>query len=84
MKSVMSWQYVPIWCHVIFTVLLLRGTNRHEFHHMNLASELPFWLVRDGLIRAYPPLEGQTRCDALIIGGGISGALVAMNWWGVA
>jgi glycine/D-amino acid oxidase-like deaminating enzyme len=44
---------------------------------MNLTSELPFWTVRDGLLRVYPPLENDIRCDALIIGGGISGALLA-------
>ena len=44
---------------------------------MNLTSELPFWTVRNGLIRIYPPLERDLRCDALIVGGGISGALLA-------
>lgn len=44
---------------------------------MDLTSELPFWTVRNGLIRVYPPLERHLRCDALIIGGGISGALLA-------
>ena len=44
---------------------------------MNLTSELPFWFIRDGLIRSYPSLEGKTRCDALVVGGGISGSLLA-------
>ena len=44
---------------------------------MNLTSELPFWTVRDGLMQVYPPLESDIRCDALVIGGGISGALLA-------
>jgi glycine/D-amino acid oxidase-like deaminating enzyme len=43
---------------------------------MDLTSDLPFWTVRNGLIRVYPPLEQDLRCDALIIGGGISGALL--------
>ena len=44
---------------------------------MDLTSELPFWTVRDGLLKVYPPLERDVRCDALIVGGGISGALLA-------
>jgi glycine/D-amino acid oxidase-like deaminating enzyme len=44
---------------------------------MDLTSDLPFWTVRNGLIRVYPPLAEDVRCDALIVGGGISGALLA-------
>jgi glycine/D-amino acid oxidase-like deaminating enzyme len=44
---------------------------------MNLNSDLPFWTVRNGLMRVYPTLERDVKCDALIIGGGISGALLA-------
>ncbi len=33
--------------------------------------------MRNGLLQVYPPLEKDVRCDALIIGGGISGALLA-------
>jgi len=44
---------------------------------MHLRSDLPFWTVRNGLIRVYPPLDTDIRCDALIVGGGISGALLA-------
>ena len=44
---------------------------------MDLTSDLPFWTVRDGLLKVYPPLESDVRCDALIVGGGISGALLA-------
>ncbi len=44
---------------------------------MNLTSDLPFWTVRNGLMRVYPPLTGDIRCDALVVGGGISGALLA-------
>jgi hypothetical protein len=33
--------------------------------------------VRNGLLQVYPPLNSDIRCDALIIGGGISGALLA-------
>jgi glycine/D-amino acid oxidase-like deaminating enzyme len=44
---------------------------------MNLTSDLPFWTVQNGLMRVYPPLEKNIHCDALVIGGGISGALLA-------
>jgi glycine/D-amino acid oxidase-like deaminating enzyme len=44
---------------------------------MDLTSDLPFWTVQNGLVRVYPPLNEHIRCDALVIGGGISGALLA-------
>ncbi len=44
---------------------------------MNLTTDSPFWTVKDGLICVYPPLLQSIRCDALIVGGGISGALLA-------
>ena len=44
---------------------------------MDLKSGYPFWAVRNGLGAAYPPLERDARCDLLIIGGGITGALFA-------
>jgi len=44
---------------------------------MNLHSEHPFWSVQSGLIHAYPPIENDIRCDAVVIGGGITGAVVA-------
>lgn len=44
---------------------------------VDLTSDLPFWTVQNALLRIYPPLERDLKCDALIIGGGISGALLA-------
>lgn len=44
---------------------------------MDLVSDHPFWAVKNGLLRAYPALEGDADCDVLILGAGISGALVA-------
>src|ERR1700679_4202837 len=44
---------------------------------MNLTSDLPFWTVRNGLICVYPALDADIRCEALVVGGGISGALLA-------
>ncbi|QOW22257.1 NAD(P)/FAD-dependent oxidoreductase [Novilysobacter avium] len=44
---------------------------------MDLKSGYPFWAVKNGLMHAFPPLQNDTRCDVAIIGGGISGALIA-------
>ncbi|MES2885027.1 MAG: FAD-dependent oxidoreductase [Pseudomonadota bacterium] len=44
---------------------------------MDLKSGYPFWAVRNGLMTAFPRLQKDTRCDVLIIGAGITGALVA-------
>jgi glycine/D-amino acid oxidase-like deaminating enzyme len=44
---------------------------------MDLLSDQPFWLVRDGLLHVYPPLENDERTDVAIVGAGITGALIA-------
>ncbi len=44
---------------------------------MDLKSGYPFWAVRNGLMHAYPPLAQALRCDVLVVGGGITGALIA-------
>jgi len=44
---------------------------------MDLTSPAPFWLLRNGLGAAPPPLPGNARCDVVVIGAGITGALVA-------
>jgi len=44
---------------------------------MNLTSSHPFWSVNNGLLENYPSLQHDAMCDAVVIGGGISGALVA-------
>jgi glycine/D-amino acid oxidase-like deaminating enzyme len=46
---------------------------------MELVSGYPFWLIKDGLPYQYPKLAGNSRCDCVIIGGGISGALTAYH-----
>lgn len=49
----------------------------HGWLEVNLTSDLPFWIVRNALLQTYPPLGEDLSCDALVIGGGISGALLA-------
>jgi glycine/D-amino acid oxidase-like deaminating enzyme len=44
---------------------------------MDLTSGAPFWIIRDGLPAVYPRLTRDRACDVAIIGGGITGALVA-------
>ncbi|MDR6403728.1 MULTISPECIES: FAD-binding oxidoreductase [Chryseobacterium] len=44
---------------------------------MNLKSNEPFWLLKNGLIASYPSLKSNEECDVLIVGGGITGSLIA-------
>lgn len=44
---------------------------------MDLKSGYPYWAVKNGLMHAFPPLERDLRCDVAVVGGGVSGALVA-------
>ena len=46
---------------------------------MNLTTGYPYWLINSGLPAAYPKLEETLKTDVLVIGGGISGSLVAYN-----
>jgi glycine/D-amino acid oxidase-like deaminating enzyme len=44
---------------------------------MDLSSGYPFWLIRYGLPYDYPQLQENLKTDVLVVGGGISGALVS-------
>lgn len=44
---------------------------------MDLKSNEPFWLVKNGLLASYPSLKKDADCDVLIVGGGITGSLIA-------
>lgn len=44
---------------------------------MDLKSGYPFWAVKNGLMRTFPALDTDIQCDVAVIGGGITGALVA-------
>ncbi|MGV8932520.1 MAG: NAD(P)/FAD-dependent oxidoreductase [Luteimonas sp.] len=44
---------------------------------MDLKSGYPWWAVRNGLMHAFPPLQQDLRCDVAVLGGGITGALIA-------
>ena len=53
------------------------GGSSDPTHPMDLKSGYPFWTVKNGLLHAFPRLRGDLRCGVAVIGGGISGALVA-------
>lgn len=40
---------------------------------------MPFWLIKDGLKFSYPKLDHNIRTDIVIVGGGITGALVRFH-----
>ncbi|MFZ4927498.1 NAD(P)/FAD-dependent oxidoreductase [Chryseobacterium sp. Mn2064] len=44
---------------------------------MDLKSNEPFWLLKNGLMTSYPSLKSNEECDVLIVGGGITGSLIA-------
>ncbi|TXF79409.1 NAD(P)/FAD-dependent oxidoreductase [Chryseobacterium sp.] len=44
---------------------------------MDLKSNEPFWLVKNGLLASYPSLKADEECDVLIVGAGITGSLIA-------
>lgn len=46
---------------------------------MDLRSGHAFWLIRNGILNAFPPLEKNLRCDVVVVGGGITGALVGYH-----
>src|SRR5688572_29024784 len=56
---------------------MLRRPSRCEHPEMDLTSPAPFWLLRNGLGVSPPPLPGNARCEVVVIGAGITGALVA-------
>lgn len=44
---------------------------------MDIRSNEPYWLVKNGILHSYPSLKTDINCDILIVGGGITGALMA-------
>src|ERR1700753_4346639 len=64
---------------------LLRGsiecdataTSSRDPTTMDLKSGYPYWAIKNGLMYAFPRLEADAACDVLIIGAGITGALIA-------
>ncbi|WP_347372781.1 FAD-dependent oxidoreductase [Aequorivita sp. Q41] len=46
---------------------------------MDIRSNEPFWLVKNSLLESYPSLQKSLATDVLIIGAGITGALMAFK-----
>lgn len=44
---------------------------------MRLRSNEPYWLVRNGLLHTYPSVHADVQADVVVIGSGITGALIA-------
>ena len=46
---------------------------------MNLRSANAWWLIRSGILADYPRVNADVRCKVAVVGGGITGALVAQR-----
>lgn len=46
---------------------------------MKLRSPETYWLLKNGLSYAYPSLKEDVECDIVVVGGGITGALMAFQ-----
>jgi glycine/D-amino acid oxidase-like deaminating enzyme len=46
---------------------------------MKIRSPETYWLLKNGLTRSYPSLKEDIECDILVVGGGITGALMAFQ-----
>lgn len=46
---------------------------------MDLRDGIPFWPSRDGRQFEFPALAGDVSCEVLVVGAGITGALVALE-----
>ncbi|WP_226341455.1 MULTISPECIES: NAD(P)/FAD-dependent oxidoreductase [unclassified Halomonas] len=44
---------------------------------MDLKSGYPFWAVKNGLLKTFPQLTRDQQSEVVVIGGGITGALIA-------
>ena len=44
---------------------------------MDIRSNEPYWIIKNALLNSYPSLKKDVSCDVLVIGGGITGALLS-------
>lgn len=44
---------------------------------MKLRSPEAFWLLKNGILNSYPKLQENTQCDIVVLGAGITGALIS-------
>src|SRR5687768_3578663 len=46
---------------------------------MKLRSKEPYWLLKNGILQSFPTLHRNLNCEILIVGGGITGSLMAFQ-----
>ena len=46
-------------------------------YSVDVQSGYPWWAVRNGLLYTFPPLLQDAACEVAVVGGGITGLLVA-------
>ena len=46
---------------------------------MDIRSNEPYWLIKNALNKSYPSLNADLETEILIVGGGITGALIAYS-----
>jgi glycine/D-amino acid oxidase-like deaminating enzyme len=51
--------------------------TQSEGERMDLKSGYPFWAVKNGLMYAFPRLDADQSCEVVVVGAGITGALIA-------
>lgn len=44
---------------------------------MDVKSGYPYWAIKNGLMYAFPRLDADLSCDVVVVGAGITGALIA-------
>lgn len=44
---------------------------------MDVKSGYPYWAIKNGLMYAFPRLDADLNCDVVVVGAGITGALIA-------
>ncbi len=44
---------------------------------MDLRSNEPYWLIKNAFVKSYPSLDKSLSTDILVVGGGITGSLIA-------
>jgi glycine/D-amino acid oxidase-like deaminating enzyme len=44
---------------------------------MDLKSGYPYWALKNGLMYAFPQLDADLSCEVVVVGAGITGALIA-------
>ena len=52
-------------------------THNLTANYMKLRSYEAFWLLKNGLMNSYPSLQEDIKCDVVVVGAGVTGALIS-------